>query len=127
MREEVLPREMLYLADEAFFCGTAVEVTPIRSIDKIAIGSGRRPVTDAIRRTFFDILNGELPDTHGWLTFVYPDEAHLREGRSSPPPPPRAPVSCRLAAGASAHVGSATPTCVARARAKASPPQPPFA
>ena len=79
VREEVLPREVLYLADEAFFCGTAVEVTPIRSIDRIAVGSGRRPVTDAIRRTFFDIVNGELPDTHGWLTFVYADEAHLRE------------------------------------------------
>ena len=43
VREEVLPREILYLADEAFFCGTAVEVTPIRSIDRIAVGSGRRP------------------------------------------------------------------------------------
>ena len=79
MREEVLPREMLYLADEAFFCGTAVEVTPIRTVDKMAIGTGKRPVTEAIRRTFFDILNGELPDTHEWLTFVYDDEAHLRE------------------------------------------------
>jgi branched-chain amino acid aminotransferase len=83
VREEVLPREILYLADEAFFSGTAVEVTPIRSIDRIAIGSGRRPVTDAIRRTFFDIVNGELPDTHGWLTFVYADEAPLREGAAT--------------------------------------------
>jgi len=83
VREEVLPREVLYLADEAFFCGTAVEVTPIRSIDKVAIGTGRRPVTEAIRRTFFDIVNGELPDTHGWLTFVYPDEVHLREGAAA--------------------------------------------
>jgi branched-chain amino acid aminotransferase len=80
VREEVLPRELLYLADEAFFCGTAVEVTPIRSIDRMAIGTGKRPVTDAIRQTFFDILNGELPDTHGWLTFVYPAETHPREG-----------------------------------------------
>jgi branched-chain amino acid aminotransferase len=80
VREEVMPREMLYLADEAFFCGTAVEVTPIRTIDKLTIGSGRRPVTDAIRRTFFDIVSGELPDTHGWLTFVYEHEAHLRDG-----------------------------------------------
>jgi branched-chain amino acid aminotransferase len=79
VREEVLPREMLYLADEAFFCGTAVEVTPIRTIDKMAIGTGERPVTEAIRRTFFDILNGELPDTHNWLTFVYEEEAHLRD------------------------------------------------
>jgi len=77
--KELLPREMLYLADEAFFCGTAVEVTPIRTVDKMAIGTGTRPVTEAIRRTFFDILNGELPDTHNWLTFVYEDEAHLRD------------------------------------------------
>jgi branched-chain amino acid aminotransferase len=80
VREEMVPREMLYLADEAFFAGTAVEVTPIRSIDKIQIGSGvRGPITSAIHRTFFDILNGEVPDTHGWLSWVYPQEAHLRE------------------------------------------------
>ena len=79
VREEVIPREVLYLADEAFFCGTAVEVTPIRTIDKMAIGTGKRPVTEAIRQTFFDIVNGELPDTHGWLTYVYPQEDHLRE------------------------------------------------
>jgi len=71
LREQVLPREMLYLADEAFFAGTAVEVTPIRSIDKIKIGSGKRgPVTETIQRTFFDIVRGEIPDTHGWLTPV---------------------------------------------------------
>lgn len=80
VREEVIPREALYLADEAFFCGTAVEVTPIRTIDKIQIGTGKRPVTEAIRATFFDIINGDLPDSHGWLTYVYPEEAHLREG-----------------------------------------------
>lgn len=79
VREEVIPREALYLADEAFFCGTAVEVTPIRTIDKIQIGTGKRPVTEAIRGTFFDIINGDLPDSHGWLTYVYPEEAHLRE------------------------------------------------
>jgi branched-chain amino acid aminotransferase len=71
VREQVLPREMLYLADETFFAGTAVEVTPIRSIDKIKIGSGRRgPVTETIQRTFFEIVRGEIPDTHGWLTPV---------------------------------------------------------
>lgn len=80
VREEMLPREMLYLADEVFFAGTAVEITPIRSVDKIAVGSGKRgPVTEAIQRAFFGIINGELPDTHGWLTFVYPEEASLRE------------------------------------------------
>ena len=84
VREEMLPREMLYLADEAFFVGTAVEVTPIRSIDRMVVGAGERgPVTAAIRRTFFDILNGEVPDTHGWLTWVYPEEAHLRQKAAS--------------------------------------------
>ena len=56
-----------------FFVGTAAEVTPIRSIDKITIGSGRRgPITEALQRAFFDVINGEVPDTHGWLTYVYP-------------------------------------------------------
>ena len=59
-----------------FFVGTAAEVTPIRSIDKIKIGAGRRgPVTEALQRAFFDVINGEVPDTHGWLTYVYPEEA----------------------------------------------------
>lgn len=71
VREQGLPREFLYVADEAFFCGTAVEITPIRSIDKISIGSGRRgPITEAIQKRFFGILRGELPDTHNWLTPV---------------------------------------------------------
>ena len=84
VREELLPREMLYLADEAFFVGTAVEVTPIRSVDKIVVGAGvRGPVTSAVRDTFFDILNGEVPDTHRWLTWVYPEDAHLRQNAAS--------------------------------------------
>jgi branched-chain amino acid aminotransferase len=71
VREEVIPREALYLADEAFFVGTAVEITPIRSIDKIVIGSGQRgPITAALHRAFFEIVNGDVPDTHGWLTPV---------------------------------------------------------
>ena len=71
VREQVLPREMLYLADEAFFAGTAVEVTPIRSVDKIRLGIGTRgPITTAIQARFFDIVGGEAPDTHGWLTPV---------------------------------------------------------
>jgi branched-chain amino acid aminotransferase len=73
--EEMLPRELLYIADEAFFAGTAVEITPIRSVDKIAIGNGRRgPITEAIQQAFFDVINGETPDRHGWLTYVYPGE-----------------------------------------------------
>jgi branched-chain amino acid aminotransferase len=71
VREQPLPREFLYMADEAFFCGTAVEVTPIRSIDKIAVGNGRRgPVTAALQQRFFGIIKGELADTHNWLTPV---------------------------------------------------------
>jgi branched-chain amino acid aminotransferase len=62
VREEMLPRELLYIADEAFFAGTAVEITPIRSVDKITIGSGRRgPVTEAIQKAFFDIIAGGSP------------------------------------------------------------------
>ena len=73
--EETLPRELLYIADEAFFVGTAAEVTPIRSVDKITVGTGRRgPVTEAIQKAFFAIVNGETPDRHGWLSYVYPGQ-----------------------------------------------------
>jgi branched-chain amino acid aminotransferase len=79
IREEMIPREMLYIADEVFFAGTAVEITPIRSVDRLQVGNGRRgPVTEALQRAFFDVINGEVPDTHGWLTYVYPAEAPLR-------------------------------------------------
>jgi branched-chain amino acid aminotransferase len=71
VREEALPREALYIADEIFFAGTAVEVTPIRSIDKLTIGRGRRgPLTAAIQERFFKIVRGEVADTHGWLQYV---------------------------------------------------------
>lgn len=71
VKEEFIPREMLYVADEVFFTGTAAEVTPIRSIDRIQIGSGRRgPVTEALQTAFFDIVSGDAPDRHGWLTPV---------------------------------------------------------
>jgi branched-chain amino acid aminotransferase len=70
--ETNLPRESLYTADEVFVVGTAAEVTPIRSIDKITIGIGRRgPVTTRLQTAFFDVVNGNVPDTHGWLTYVY--------------------------------------------------------
>lgn len=71
VKEADMPREMLYLADEVFFTGTAAEVTPIRSIDKIKIGAGvRGPVTTAIQQAFFDYINGVVPDRHGWLQYV---------------------------------------------------------
>lgn len=69
VREERIPRELLYLADEVFFTGTAAEITPIRSIDGISIGSGRRgPITERLQTEFFGITNGQIPDRHGWLT-----------------------------------------------------------
>ena len=75
VREQTLPREMLYISDEVFFVGTAVEVTPIKSVDRIKIGRGRRgPVTEAIQQKFFQIVKGEAPDTHGWLQPVYSRE-----------------------------------------------------
>ena len=75
VREQTLPREMLYIADEAFFVGTAAEITPIRSVDKIKVGAGQRgPVTSALQTAFFDSINGNAPDRHGWLSFVYPGE-----------------------------------------------------
>jgi branched-chain amino acid aminotransferase len=78
--ESVIPREALYIADEIFFVGTAAEVTPVRSVDKQQIGAGRRgPITQALQQAFFDVINGEVPDTHGWLTYVYPSESSLRE------------------------------------------------
>jgi branched-chain amino acid aminotransferase len=77
--ESVLPRESLYVADEVFFVGTASEVTPVRSVDKIKVGAGKPgPITLALQRAFFQVINGEVPDRHGWLTYVYPAEASLR-------------------------------------------------
>ncbi len=68
VKEHDLPREMLYVADEAFFVGTAAEVTPIRSVDKIPVGIGRRgPITAAVQQAYFDYINGMVPDRHGWL------------------------------------------------------------
>jgi branched-chain amino acid aminotransferase len=80
IREEMVPRELLYIADEVFFVGTAAEITPVRTVDKIQVGNGHPgPVTEAVQRAFFDVINGEVPDAHGWLTYVYPDEAPMRE------------------------------------------------
>jgi branched-chain amino acid aminotransferase len=75
VREEMLPRELLYIADEAFFVGTAVEVTPIKTVDKIPVGNGRRgPITEAVQQAFFDIVTGRVDDRHGWLEYVYEGE-----------------------------------------------------
>jgi branched-chain amino acid aminotransferase len=75
VREEMLPRELLYICDEAFFAGTAVEITPIRSVDKVPVGNGARgPVTAALQQAFFGVINGEVPDRYNWLTYVYPGQ-----------------------------------------------------
>jgi len=69
--EQMIPREMLYLADEAFFTGTAAEVTPIRSVDKISVGKGvTGPITKSIQKEFYAIVHGEKADRHSWLTPV---------------------------------------------------------
>jgi branched-chain amino acid aminotransferase len=69
--EQMIPREMLYIADEVFFTGTAAEVTPIRSVDKIKVGGGGMgKVTKAIQKEFYAIVRGEKNDRHGWLTPV---------------------------------------------------------
>jgi len=71
VREQGISRDMLYISDEVFFTGTASEVSPIRSIDKMQIGSGSRgPVTKAIQEQFFGITSGKLPDKYNWLTPV---------------------------------------------------------
>ncbi len=71
VREQTFPREMLYLADEIFLAGTAVEITPVRSVDKVKVGDGARgPITKSLQDAFFGILTGRLPDRHAWLTLV---------------------------------------------------------
>jgi len=69
--ETLIPREMLYIADEVFFSGTAAEITPIRSVDHIQVGAGRRgPVVERLQKEFFSIIDGSKPDRYGWLTAV---------------------------------------------------------
>ena len=72
VKEEALPREALYLADEIFMTGTAAEVTPVRSVDKIQVGAGcRGPITEQLQKAFFGLFNGETADKWGWLTPVH--------------------------------------------------------
>lgn len=68
VREQAIPRELLYLADEIFLTGTAAEITPVRSVDRITIGAGRRgPITEALQSAFFGLFTGKTPDKWGWL------------------------------------------------------------
>jgi len=70
--ETIIPREMLYIADEVFFSGTAAEITPIRSVDRITVGKGRRgPVAERLQKDFFGVIDGTTPDLHNWLTPVH--------------------------------------------------------
>ena len=69
--EQIIPREMLYIANEVFFCGTAAEITPIRSIDRIKVGNGARgPITKLVQDEFFAFTSGAKADRHGWLSYV---------------------------------------------------------
>jgi len=71
VREQNLPREILYVADEIFFTGTAVEISPVRSVDNVPVGDGKRgPITTSIQEAFYAILEGREPDKHSWLTHV---------------------------------------------------------
>jgi branched-chain amino acid aminotransferase len=69
--ETIIPRELLYIADEVFFTGTAAEITPIRSVDRIVVGAGHRgPITERIQRRYFEVVKGETADEYNWLTLV---------------------------------------------------------
>ena len=71
VRQQQIPREMLYVADEVFFTGTAAEITPVASIDKVTVGAGKRgPVTEKLQKRFFGIFKGEVDDKYNWLTYV---------------------------------------------------------
>jgi branched-chain amino acid aminotransferase len=70
-KETLVPREMLYIVDEVFFVGTAVEITPIRSVDHIQVGKGvAGPITRKLQEEFFALTSGKKEDRHGWLTPV---------------------------------------------------------
>ncbi len=72
IRQQTIPREMLYIADELFFTGTAAEVTPIRSVDRMVIGNGARgSLTTAVQSAFFAIVQGEREDRYGWMEYVH--------------------------------------------------------
>ncbi|MGB9072058.1 MAG: branched-chain amino acid transaminase [Terriglobales bacterium] len=71
LSEQVMPRELLYIADEVFFTGTAAEITPIRSVDKISVGKGTvGSITQSIQQEFYGVVRGEKPDRFQWLTPV---------------------------------------------------------
>ncbi len=76
VREQLIAREMLYIADEMFMTGTAAEISPVRSVDRVPVGSGKRgPITERIQQEFFGITSGELPDRFHWLTPVHVEKS----------------------------------------------------
>ncbi len=81
VREEQIPREALYISEEVFFTGTAAEITPITSVDRIPVGDGRvGPVTRRLQEAFFDVIEGRERDRHGWL---FPVEARPKVQRAA--------------------------------------------
>jgi len=79
--EQNIPRELLYIADEVFFTGTAAEVTPVRSVDKIPVGEGKRgPITERLQKLFFGLFDGTTADRWGWLEPIVEQKA----GRTRP-------------------------------------------
>ncbi len=79
VREELVPRELLYVADELFFTGSASEITPIASVDRIPIGSGRPgAVTRKLQSHFFRIVRGEIEDRRGWLALVEASKSQVK-------------------------------------------------
>lgn len=101
VRESSIPREMLYLADEIFFTGMAAEITPVRSVDRIDIGAGKRgPITRAVQERFFGLFTGATPDQYGWVSTT----STCPCARTSPTPDRiavAAPRAARLTGGAS--------------------------
>ncbi len=84
VKEMAIPREMVYVADELFFTGTAAEVTPIRSVDKQPVGSGKPgPVTKRLQSAFFDVVQN-ANDPHKWLSFVYEEKVRITKSQGSP-------------------------------------------
>ncbi|MBI4446752.1 MAG: branched-chain amino acid transaminase [Acidobacteria bacterium] len=80
--EQLIPREMLYISDEIFLCGTAAEITPVRSVDRIPVGNGKKgALTARLQRDFFDYVEGKVEDRHGWLTNVYKEARVKSVGR----------------------------------------------
>ncbi len=71
VKEQPIPREFLYIADEVFFTGTAAEITPIRSVDKVNVGNGDFPVVRKVQQMFFDLVDGKIEKYRHWLTPVY--------------------------------------------------------